>query len=170
MIVESKVIYAKSSEDAIERLLESISADKESIEVSIKQKPSKGFLGIGSKDGIYELKYKLIEEKLEEISPVNTKVTQVVEAKVEEENKEVLEDRIETVNITQEDEIEVAREFIENLLKNADVNADVEIRVEDSLMKVQISGDEASCLIGRRGRSEERRVGKECRSRWSPYH
>src|SRR3712207_8717085 len=23
---------------------------------------------------------------------------------------------------------------------------------------------------GRLGRSEERRVGKECRSRWSPYH
>src|SRR2546430_6874051 len=25
-------------------------------------------------------------------------------------------------------------------------------------------------LIEMRGRSEERRVGKECRSRWSPYH
>src|SRR5256885_8595785 len=25
------------------------------------------------------------------------------------------------------------------------------------------------CLLGRK-RSEERRVGKECRSRWSPYH
>jgi len=24
--------------------------------------------------------------------------------------------------------------------------------------------------FGRNGRSEERRVGKECRSRWSPYH
>ena len=24
--------------------------------------------------------------------------------------------------------------------------------------------------IGRKYRSEERRVGKECRSRWSPYH
>ena len=23
---------------------------------------------------------------------------------------------------------------------------------------------------GRESRSEERRVGKECRSRWSPYH
>ena len=23
---------------------------------------------------------------------------------------------------------------------------------------------------GQEGRSEERRVGKECRSRWSPYH
>src|SRR3989449_11553678 len=25
-------------------------------------------------------------------------------------------------------------------------------------------------LLGKRKRSEERRVGKECRSRWSPYH
>ena len=25
-------------------------------------------------------------------------------------------------------------------------------------------------LVAKRGRSEERRVGKECRSRWSPYH
>ena len=25
-------------------------------------------------------------------------------------------------------------------------------------------------LLGRKVRSEERRVGKECRSRWSPYH
>ena len=24
--------------------------------------------------------------------------------------------------------------------------------------------------FGAQGRSEERRVGKECRSRWSPYH
>ena len=25
-------------------------------------------------------------------------------------------------------------------------------------------------LVTQAGRSEERRVGKECRSRWSPYH
>src|SRR5256885_15903588 len=25
-------------------------------------------------------------------------------------------------------------------------------------------------VVGRKVRSEERRVGKECRSRWSPYH
>ena len=25
-------------------------------------------------------------------------------------------------------------------------------------------------VYGHGGRSEERRVGKECRSRWSPYH
>ena len=28
----------------------------------------------------------------------------------------------------------------------------------------------ATCLAAAIGRSEERRVGKECRSRWSPYH
>ena len=28
----------------------------------------------------------------------------------------------------------------------------------------------ASLLLEEIGRSEERRVGKECRSRWSPYH
>src|SRR2546429_5620516 len=44
-----------------------------------------------------------------------------------------------------------------------------------------VAGDEPLCQIEARGaigwlgcgdltRSEERRVGKECRSRWSPYH
>ena len=27
-----------------------------------------------------------------------------------------------------------------------------------------------SGIVGSKSRSEERRVGKECRSRWSPYH
>ena len=30
--------------------------------------------------------------------------------------------------------------------------------------------DTAIAGKSRKGRSEERRVGKECRSRWSPYH
>ena len=32
------------------------------------------------------------------------------------------------------------------------------------------AGDDASEAEATLGRSEERRVGKECRSRWSPYH
>ena len=31
-------------------------------------------------------------------------------------------------------------------------------------------GDRFAALLTKFGRSEERRVGKECRSRWSPYH
>ena len=30
--------------------------------------------------------------------------------------------------------------------------------------------DKAVEILRIKGRSEERRVGKECRSRWSPYH
>ena len=33
-----------------------------------------------------------------------------------------------------------------------------------------ISKDQPLRIIGNLPRSEERRVGKECRSRWSPYH
>ena len=32
------------------------------------------------------------------------------------------------------------------------------------------NGGEKTYFLGGRERSEERRVGKECRSRWSPYH
>ena len=36
---------------------------------------------------------------------------------------------------------------------------------------LQWSGaDGAMCVFNHEQRSEERRVGKECRSRWSPYH
>ena len=34
----------------------------------------------------------------------------------------------------------------------------------------RIFGGEGNAAISQKLRSEERRVGKECRSRWSPYH
>ena len=37
----------------------------------------------------------------------------------------------------------------------------------EGLKKVAVVGGGVGCAIAR---SEERRVGKECRSRWSPYH
>ena len=41
-----------------------------------------------------------------------------------------------------------------------------------ALAKAKAKGQEIYCLnnIKQLTRSEERRVGKECRSRWSPYH
>src|SRR5215813_9255759 len=37
-------------------------------------------------------------------------------------------------------------------------------------LALDLFGISANDRFGYRGRSEERRVGKECRSRWSPYH
>ena len=36
--------------------------------------------------------------------------------------------------------------------------------------KYKKASSDALAFIKRQLRSEERRVGKECRSRWSPYH
>ena len=36
--------------------------------------------------------------------------------------------------------------------------------------KVKTKAKKKGYITGAHGRSEERRVGKECRSRWSPYH
>ena len=40
----------------------------------------------------------------------------------------------------------------------------------DKAMNNLIKMKEATKLLKASARSEERRVGKECRSRWSPYH
>ena len=37
-------------------------------------------------------------------------------------------------------------------------------------LRETIAADGGTVLGAYRDRSEERRVGKECRSRWSPYH
>src|SRR5690242_21335268 len=48
--------------------------------------------------------------------------------------------------------------------------------LQDQVLEVDLAefaeflGRPGQQFLGRRGRSEERRVGKECRSRWSPYH
>ena len=50
------------------------------------------------------------------------------------------------------------------------------VAVDTKTDEVRCVGGEAKAVIGRTPgsivavRSEERRVGKECRSRWSPYH
>ena len=48
--------------------------------------------------------------------------------------------------------------------------AEETIEMQDPLDKTTLSHDDASALGYVLCRSEERRVGKECRSRWSPYH
>ena len=40
----------------------------------------------------------------------------------------------------------------------------------DNTPSFPVTTDTTSVLVKKILRSEERRVGKECRSRWSPYH
>ena len=49
------------------------------------------------------------------------------------------------------------------------VRFDYDENTGDYIGKFKISGSSSDKLL-KKLRSEERRVGKECRSRWSPYH
>ena len=67
---------------------------------------------------------------------------------------------------------DIRREFVASA-ENGDTGAAIEMlgeakyRLFDALVE---RGNVSFLAIGRPERSEERRVGKECRSRWSPYH
>ena len=47
---------------------------------------------------------------------------------------------------------------------------DMDKAAAEKLAAAENEQQKYSGLIGKAQRSEERRVGKECRSRWSPYH
>ena len=53
--------------------------------------------------------------------------------------------------IEKETEVDIAKAFIENILKNSNVEADLSVTQEGNVIKVDIKGEEASVLIGRRG-------------------
>ncbi|MGL5330054.1 MAG: RNA-binding cell elongation regulator Jag/EloR [Peptostreptococcaceae bacterium] len=55
------------------------------------------------------------------------------------------------ITVIKEDEVDIARNFVENIIKNAKVEAKVNVVQENNLIKVSIEGQEAACLIGRRG-------------------
>ena len=64
-------------------------------------------------------------------------------------------------------------EMLETLGRNAK-EAEIVLRNLDTAKKNQVLEAVADSLVADSKalltRSEERRVGKECRSRWSPYH
>lgn len=60
-------------------------------------------------------------------------------------------DGIYEVTVIKKEEVEIAREFIENILLKSKINAKVNAVQEDNLIKISIQGKEATCLIGRRG-------------------
>ena len=62
----------------------------------------------------------------------------------------------------------IVKELLENAIDAGATNISVEIR-KGGKTYIRIT-DNGCGIVADDDRSEERRVGKECRSRWSPYH
>src|SRR2546430_11413558 len=60
--------------------------------------------------------------------------------------------------------------YVHKLWNGSYFNYDEGSPYRDNVMSDQLAGQWYANLTGLGERSEERRVGKECRSRWSPYH
>src|SRR2546430_8873379 len=57
--------------------------------------------------------------------------------------------------------------FTDELIKRVDAASDPSAGVDDAQ---KYFDSKKTAMSAKMDRSEERRVGKECRSRWSPYH
>ena len=74
------------------------------------------------------------------------------------------------VNYDNPQEIYLANTLYEEMLNVENINninTDIELSIENTNNGTEV---EPKLTCTRTVRSEERRVGKECRSRWSPYH
>lgn len=133
---QSLEIKSKNIDDAISRALGQFSVSREDIEVEVIKEPTKGFLGlIGSKDGIYKITVKQKEEVIKKLDINEVEINTDIKI----ETKQDLTD------------IDVAKGFISNIMNNLNIDADVDVRQEKNVIKVNITGKDAACLIGRRG-------------------
>lgn len=133
-MIQSLEIKSKSKEDAISKALIKFNAKREDIEVEVIENPSKGFLGlIGAKDGVFKI---TLVEKSEQ-----AKVKSVADT----------EGEVAVSGVEKKSEIEISKNFVEGILKNSNIDAEVKVVQEGNLIKIDIVGKEASSLIGRRG-------------------
>lgn len=140
-------INAKSELEAKKQAQEKFNLKDEEIRVREIEAPKSGFFGIfGNKEGLYELAIKLKDESEE--AP-NKNMEDVSSDDVNSSPKII--DMADKPTMSDEEEIKYAKEFIETLLDKANVKALVTVTKDKNIITVNITGEEASYLIGRRG-------------------
>lgn len=128
---QSLEIKSKNIDIAISQALGQLRVNREDIEVEVIKEPIKGFLGlIGNKEGIFRI---TVKQKIEAM-------------KKQESTKEDITSEEETLK-----ECDVVKDFLLNIVKNLNMDIQVNVKQEKNVVKVNLTGKDASCLIGRRG-------------------
>lgn len=149
----------KNVDQAITRALIELGASKEEVDIEVISKGSKGILGIGAKEAKVRVTMKAefeVEETVEAEEPKVVvedvvKVPEIVEKPAYVEVKDS-EDSIVVSPEEIEDVIKRAKAFLTKLLKEMNVECDINAQViNDNRINISLQGKNMGIIIGKRG-------------------
>ena len=103
-------IRGKTREEAIQKAIKELKVQEQKLDIQVVEEGSKGFLGIGAKD--YVINVKKIMDKCD-----------------------------------------IIREFLQKVFESMNINYNIDIVQDEDTTRVNITGEETSIFIGRRGES-----------------
>lgn len=142
-------IVGKTREEAIEKALSELNAKIEDVTIDVEEQKSKGIFGFLAKKEV-RVKVTLKEtgkadEDLEDFSFTSKGFSLEKDNKVDFKNSKETE--------IDENSKETAKKFLEDIFSTLEINAEINISEDEGCLRINVIGDEASRLIGRRGES-----------------
>ena len=140
-------IRARSVDEAIAEALAELGVNKEDVDIEIIQEPSKGFLGLGSKDAVVRATVKGGAPATPAAEPeAKAEVRTEAEAPVVSDAEPVVTGRYDS-----DKPEENAKQFIADVLGAMGIEVKIEARYEDDVIYIELEGDSMGIVIGKRG-------------------
>ena len=138
---------AKSIDEAVELALTELGIEKENAEIEIVQEPSKGFLGIGAKDGIVKVTAKEAEKKQKADKPAKAVKAEKAEKAPAKPKKVKTSGGV----YNSDSPAENAKNFIKDVLNAMGLEVEVTAELKEDIVEVNLEGDNMGVVIGKRG-------------------
>ncbi len=162
--MEKYEAVAKTADEAIEQILEKMGVTIDEIDIEMDE-VRKGFLGMSKqikvtatlKDNKREenkTEKVLTEKPVKTAEKTETKTSEKVASskKVDASKEEDKSERPSNPDLISDPE-DIIREFLGNISKNTGGISEVNVKVDDKTVKIDISGEDVSLLIGKHGRT-----------------
>lgn len=135
---------AKSVDEAIAEALAELGVNKEDVDIEIVQEPSKGFLGLGSKEAVVRVTVK-------GGAPAEAPAEEPEVKSVEEASVASLDAPVTAGRYDNDKPEENAKQFIADVLGAMGIEVKIEARLEDDVIYIELEGEDMGIVIGKRG-------------------